>query len=516
MKKDLLNIKKVMPTVRQGFSLVEVIIASAILSIIVGYAATGLVRSHGYLTNSGNKYRAEVLAEEGLEAARNIRDNSFANLADGTYGISSSGSAYSFSGSQDTKDIFTRKVYVSTINSKTKEIKSEIKWTDSGGNQTISLSDQLTDWRKIKPLEGEQLIIDVANAKIDPTDHKKVTGVTIENIDTELDITVTEMKISWTGAPGGTNLTGIHIDGNSVWSGSNASGSTEDITDFVLATGHGTYPIDHLDFSNDMTGSTITIIFTMLDGTTKQTVFSPSAPPDTTPPANIINLATSGATTTSINLAWTAPGDDGSSGMASVYDIRYSTSMITNANWASATEISGEPTPLTAGTSQSMTVSGLSPATTYYFAMKTSDEVPNISGLSNVPNRTTLASTQNNYLVVNTASAVVNSGNTRTITGITLQNSGPSNITIATMTVSWSGVSSARRLTRISINGSSKWTGNNNTGVVENITNTTIVSGASAVPMVLTFNNPMNGVTLNLVFTMTDGSTKTVSGIGPL
>ena len=36
-----------------------------------------------------------------------------------------------------------------------------------------------------------------------------------------------------------------------------------------------------------------------------------------------------------------------------------------------------------------MTVSGLSGDTTYYFAMKTSDEVPNVSAISNVPSAKT-------------------------------------------------------------------------------------------------------------------------------
>ena len=53
-------------------------------------------------------------------------------------------------------------------------------------------------------------------------------------------------------------------------------------------------------------------------------------------------------------------------------------------NWASATQVTGEPTPAAAGTNQNMTVSGLSGDTTYYFAMKTADEVPNWSALSNV------------------------------------------------------------------------------------------------------------------------------------
>ncbi len=107
--------------------------------------------------------------------------------------------------------------------------------------------------------------------------------------------------------------------------------------------------------------------------------------PDTTPPAAVSNLSCSNLTTTSVQLNWTAPGDDGSTGTATSYDIRYSTSAITAGNFSSATQVSGAPAPAAAGTNQNVTVSGLTADTTYYFAMKTADAVPNWSTISNVP-----------------------------------------------------------------------------------------------------------------------------------
>ncbi len=105
-----------------------------------------------------------------------------------------------------------------------------------------------------------------------------------------------------------------------------------------------------------------------------------------------INVPTSSAQQAwnSVTLTWTTPGDDSLSGTASSFDIRYSTSPITAANFSSATRwTTGVPTPASSGTTQTVTVTGLSAATTYYFAMKTADDVPNWSGMSNVISKST-------------------------------------------------------------------------------------------------------------------------------
>lgn len=112
---------------------------------------------------------------------------------------------------------------------------------------------------------------------------------------------------------------------------------------------------------------------------------------DTTAPTVITNLALSNATQTSIQLSWTAPGDDGIVGTATSYDIRYATTAIlSDTAFASATQVVSEPLPLLAGTAQSMTITGLTANTTYFFNIKAKDELSNTSLLSNTPSLNTL------------------------------------------------------------------------------------------------------------------------------
>jgi len=104
----------------------------------------------------------------------------------------------------------------------------------------------------------------------------------------------------------------------------------------------------------------------------------------------------SGADAASLVLHWTAPGDDGNTGRASTYELRYSESAVptdTASWWGAASSAGALPQPLTAGTRETYTVAGLDSGKTYYFVIRTADEVPNWSGFSNVSVRSTIVGT---------------------------------------------------------------------------------------------------------------------------
>lgn len=110
---------------------------------------------------------------------------------------------------------------------------------------------------------------------------------------------------------------------------------------------------------------------------------------DITPPAAITNLTVLSTTATTALVRWSAPGDDGSTGTAAQFDLRYHTVPLDAVGWGGAAQVVGEPTPGPNGTVHTLTLYGMRAGTLYYFGIKTGDEMPNWSPLSNIPSATT-------------------------------------------------------------------------------------------------------------------------------
>ncbi|PWB70339.1 hypothetical protein C3F09_09185 [candidate division GN15 bacterium] len=97
-------------------------------------------------------------------------------------------------------------------------------------------------------------------------------------------------------------------------------------------------------------------------------------------PYTVIDLAVDTVTPTTVKLIWTATGDDSDQGTASSYDIRYRSICPNGDFWDSATQVAGEPHPSPAGQKDSMTITGLTEDSTYYFALRIYDEAGNFGG----------------------------------------------------------------------------------------------------------------------------------------
>lgn len=126
---------------------------------------------------------------------------------------------------------------------------------------------------------------------------------------------------------------------------------------------------------------------------------------DTILPSSITDLTITDITYHSLNLEWTASGDDGREGIAQEYDIRYSNSKITEENFESATPVINPPLPEAASTYQVFVLDNLKPKETYYVAVRIRDEVFNWSEVSNIVNAYTPTSA--NSITLQTSSNTV-------------------------------------------------------------------------------------------------------------
>ncbi len=253
-----------------GFSLIEVLLAMAVFAFLsVGMVGT-IIYGEVTTATAGLKTRAVAIAEEGLEAVKNVSDESFANLVDGSYGLAVSANQWTLTANPDITDVFTRTLTITSAGTDRKLVTALVTW-DSGASQSgsVTLTTQLTNWQA--PIGGTNfagdLLIDTSAMRIDPSDSSKVIGITLTNTGSA-PITIDAIRVSWCCGVNGNDIRGLVINGTTVWSGNKSSGTTIDVTNFSFPVGATNYPFI-LDFKKPIANATIAFTFLMTDGTKK-------------------------------------------------------------------------------------------------------------------------------------------------------------------------------------------------------------------------------------------------------
>ncbi|MFH1686363.1 MAG: leucine-rich repeat domain-containing protein [bacterium] len=108
---------------------------------------------------------------------------------------------------------------------------------------------------------------------------------------------------------------------------------------------------------------------------------------DTIAPATVNDLQVTDQTLSAVTLGWTAVGDDGTAGQASLYDLRWYLTPLTTSNWDSAVPITAVPLPQASGAGETVTTD-LDGTIRHYFGVMVADEVGNWSEISNVVSST--------------------------------------------------------------------------------------------------------------------------------
>lgn len=150
---QLPSMKKVQSTIKQGFLLVEIILTTALFVLFL--TAFAGVFYYGLQSSSiaGDRARAIMIAEEGQEAVRSIKNINFSNLTNGTYGLVFSNNVWSLSGAQDVSGPFTRQVVITDAGTNRKNVYVNVSWQqapDRTGN--VSIPARYSNWKTILDL----------------------------------------------------------------------------------------------------------------------------------------------------------------------------------------------------------------------------------------------------------------------------------------------------------------------------------------------------------------------------
>jgi len=135
-------------------SLVEVMLAVALFSIVVVAVGGALIYGNQSAATAGARARASMLAEEAKEVLRNQRDASFANIAAGTYKLVKTGADWQLvattPSSPETIDSFTRLITITSVDANTASAVITVNWQQTlqrAGN--VTLTTRFTNWRRV-------------------------------------------------------------------------------------------------------------------------------------------------------------------------------------------------------------------------------------------------------------------------------------------------------------------------------------------------------------------------------
>lgn len=255
---------------KRGFSLVEILVAVSVFLTFVLVLGDISFSSRRQIINAGNRTKAIALANEALEATRNLRDLEigFAYLPSGTYGLSTTTNIWSFSGSSDVTDIFTRNIVVTTTNDTQKQVDVNVSWADQlSASNSISLSTYLTDWKKLTTCINQANYLGISTTtSVISNSSRRLSGITMSNTATDCSIVIDKVTVTISGSRRETQS--ILFGGTSVWSGNVNSGGIIDISDYTLAQGLSGVDSEY-NFSGGVNNRTFTIMYTMSDLTTK-------------------------------------------------------------------------------------------------------------------------------------------------------------------------------------------------------------------------------------------------------
>ncbi len=255
----------------KGQSLLEILFAIALFTIGVVTIGYVLFESQSSMQNNIEFSQALLLAEEGIDAVRSIRDHSFALLEDGIYMLVQDNSAWELREIEPNASKFERTITVSSVSDGVKQITSLVSWEDLHQiEKDVTLHTYVSGWRSYAG-EGALLTVDVSGASLG-TSTEELLNMTISNTSDTV-VTITALRVQYDNFY---TLHQIDIAQVPVFLvpmpsplGLN-SGAYVDIEDYEVARGSDTILLSPFVFNGSMVGTDFLITFFMGDGSTKE------------------------------------------------------------------------------------------------------------------------------------------------------------------------------------------------------------------------------------------------------
>lgn len=150
---------------QKGLSLIELMVAMAFFVLVVSGVIFLVLDAYSANRQGAERTRATLIAQEGLEAARSIKDRGWKYLTTGVYGVNDVNGFWDFGAGQDSIDQFTRQVKVEnvsrqngeivasggTVDFDTKKVTSEVDWNFTPLRPShVSLETYFTNWKSKK------------------------------------------------------------------------------------------------------------------------------------------------------------------------------------------------------------------------------------------------------------------------------------------------------------------------------------------------------------------------------
>ena len=137
----------------KSFTITELLIALAIFAVVASSIIFVTIDALEAGRVGKDRSIALAYAQEGLEAARSIRNRNYSELINGTYGLTQATNQWSFSPTlENLQNRFKREILIEDYAANEKKLTSRITWQlRVGRNLKVELISILSNWKTFAP-----------------------------------------------------------------------------------------------------------------------------------------------------------------------------------------------------------------------------------------------------------------------------------------------------------------------------------------------------------------------------